>query len=96
MFPGARDYTCGYRCYRISLLRWGQARYGKAFLNQPGFAVMVDLLLKLRRRARRIDEVPLVLRYDRKLSTSKMKVLQTAGTTLLLMGRRFKGDPRGP
>ena len=96
VFPGARDYTCGYRCYRVGLLRWGEARYGRHFLNQQGFSVMVDLLLKLRRRARRIEEVPLVLRYDRKTSTSKMKLVRTARTTLALMGRRFRGDPRGP
>jgi dolichol-phosphate mannosyltransferase len=96
LFPGARDYTCGYRLYRVSLLRWGQRRYGPAFLNQPGFSVMVDLLLKLRRRARGIAEVPLTLRYDRKLSTSKMKVVRTASVTLQLLGRRYRGDPRGP
>ena len=96
MFPCARDYTCGYRAYRVSLLRWGAARYGPDFLNQAGFSVMVDLLLKLRRRARRIDEVPLVLRYDRKRGASKMKVARTAVTTLRLVGRRFVGNPRGP
>lgn len=95
-FPGARDYTCGYRCYRVALLRWGATRYGRAFLNQRGFSVMVDLLLKLRRKARRIEEVPLVLRYDRKQSTSKMKLVSTASTTLRLLWRRFRGDPRGP
>ena len=57
---------------------------------------MVDLLLKLRRKARRIDEVPLILRYDRKRGASKMKVAATAVTTLRLVGRRFLGDPRGP
>ena len=93
LFPcGARDYTCGYRVYRVSLLRWGQARYGRHFLNQQGFSVMVDLLLKLRRRARRIDEVPLILRYDRKRGASKMKVARTIGTTLRLLGRRFVGE----
>ena len=66
------------------------------FLNQQGFSVMVDLLLKLRRRARRIDEVPLVLRYDRKQSTSKMKLLHTSLTTLRLLARRYRGDPTGP
>lgn len=96
VFPGARDYTCGYRAYRVSLLRWGRAHYGPEFLNQPGFSVMVDLLLKLRRKARRIDEVPLTLRYDRKVSTSKMRIAETTLTTLALMGRRFRGDPRGP
>ena len=95
-FPAARDYTCGYRCYRLGLLRWGQAYYGEHFLNQEGFAVMVDLLLKLRRKASRIEEVPLTLRYDRKLGASKMKFVKTATTTLRLLGRRFRGDPRGP
>jgi len=95
-FPCARDYTCGYRAYRVGLLRWGRSRYGPHFLNQRGFSVMVDLLLKLRRHAGRIEEVPLVLRYDRKKGQSKMKVARTSVTTLRLIGRRFLGDPRGP
>jgi dolichol-phosphate mannosyltransferase len=96
LFPGARDYTCGYRLYRVPLLSWAAARYGPHFLNQRGFSVMVDVLLKLRRRVRRIVEVPLVLRYDRKRGVSKMKILATTWTTLRLLGRRFVGDPRGP
>jgi dolichol-phosphate mannosyltransferase len=96
-FPcGARDYTCGYRLYRVGLLRWGRERYGRHFLNQRGFSVMVDLLLKLRRRVRVVREVPLVLRYDRKQGPSKMKVASTVVTTLRLLGRRFVGDPTGP
>lgn len=94
--PGVRDYTCGYRLYRVALLDWGRRRYGREFLNQRGFSVMVDLLLKLRRRARRIEEVPLVLRYDRKRGVSKMKLVTTTVTTLKLLGRRFVGNPRGP
>jgi dolichol-phosphate mannosyltransferase len=58
--------------------------------------VMVDLLLKLRHKASRVEEVPLTLRYDRKLGASKMKFASTAITTLRLLGRRFVGDPRGP
>ena len=97
LFPcGARDYTCGFRCYRIGTLRWGQSRYGDQFLNQQGFSVMVDVLLKLRRHVRRIEEVPLVLRYDRKQGVSKMRVFRTTTTTLRLLGRRFVGNPRGP
>jgi dolichol-phosphate mannosyltransferase len=96
LFPGARAYTCGYRLYDVGLLRWGQEHSGKACHNQEGFSVMVDLLLKLRRRARRIEEVPLTLRYDRKTSTSKMRLMKTARTTLGLLGRRFVGNPHGP
>ena len=69
---------------------------GPDFLNQRGFSVMVDLLLKLRRQARRIEEVPLILRYDRKQGASKMKLMRTAWTTLRLLARRFVGNPRGP
>jgi dolichol-phosphate mannosyltransferase len=57
---------------------------------------MVDILLKLRRKAGRIEEVPLILRYDRKRGVSKMKLVSTTVTTLKLLGRRFVGDPRGP
>ncbi|MFM8981109.1 MAG: glycosyltransferase [Planctomycetia bacterium] len=96
MFPGARDYTCGYRLYRVALLDWGRRRHGREFLNPRGFRVMVDLLLMVRRRARRIDEVPLLLRYDRKQGVSKMKLVRTSVTTLALLGRRFVGNPRGP
>lgn len=97
LFPcGARDYTCGYRLYRVGLLRRGAARHGRHFLNQQGFSVMVDVLLKLRRLTRRVEEVPLILRYDRKRGASKMKVMKTAVTTLRLVGRRFVGDPTGP
>ncbi len=96
MFPGARDYTCGYRCYRMGLLRWGADHYGREFMNQQGFSIMVDILLKLRRKASRIEEVPLLLRYDLKQGASKMKVMQTATTTLRLLARRFCGNPRGP
>ncbi len=96
LFPGARDYTCGYRLYRVSLLAAGRRRWGANFLNQRGFSIMVDLLLKLRRLCRRIDEVPLVLRYDRKQGVSKMKLVRTSVTTLALLGRRFVGNPRGP
>ena len=40
--------------------------------------------------------IPLILRYDRKQGASKMKVMQTATTTLRLLGRRFVGNPYGP
>lgn len=94
LFPAARDYTCGFRMYRVADLAWGARHYGSTFLNQQGFSVMVDLLLKLRRRARPIEEVPLILRYDRKQGESKMRVLRTAWSTLVLLRRRLVGDPR--
>ncbi len=90
VFPtrGVRDFTCGYRAYRASVLRQAFARYRDEFINQEGFQCMVDILLKLRRMDLRFSEVALVLRYDRKGGKSKMRVLRTAMRTLWLMVRR--------
>jgi len=90
VFPtaGVRDFTCGYRAYRASVLRQAFARYHEEFINEEGFQCMVDILLKLRQLQVRFSEVPLVLRYDRKGSKSKMKVARTAIRTLALMLRR--------
>jgi dolichol-phosphate mannosyltransferase len=91
-FPisGVRDFTCGYRAYRASVLRAATSRYRDELINQDGFQCMVDILLKLSRMNLRFAEVPIVLRYDRKGGKSKMKVVRTIWKTLLLLiGRRL-------
>ena len=52
---------------------------------------MVDILLKLRRMNLIFGEVPMILRYDFKEGASKMKVVRTAGNTLLLILKRKFG-----
>jgi dolichol-phosphate mannosyltransferase len=83
----ARDFTCGYRAYRVATLREAFARWGDDFVNVTGFACMLDILLRLHSLGARIDEVPLVLRYDLKESPSKLRVLRTVRNTLRLMLR---------
>jgi dolichol-phosphate mannosyltransferase len=89
--PGIRDYTCGYRAYRASVLKEAFRRYGDDFVNQEGFQCMVDILLKLRRMDLIFREVPLILRYDLKEGASKMKVARTIGRTLGLIAQRRLG-----
>ena len=93
VFPtrGVRDFTCGYRAYRASVLRRAFGLYRDEFINQEGFQCMVDILLKLRCMGLRFTEVPLILRYDRKSGKSKMKVLNTVVKTLGLVARRRLG-----
>ncbi len=93
LFPthGVRDFTCGYRAYRASVLRQAVSLYREDFINQEGFQCMVDILLKLRRMDLNFCEVPLILRYDRKEGKSKMKVFRTILRTLGLMARRRIG-----
>jgi dolichol-phosphate mannosyltransferase len=92
--PGVRDFTCGYRAYRASVLKAAIQAHGDRFVDQQGFQSMVDVLLKLRGRGLTFAEVPLVLRYDAKSGASKMKVAATVGRTLLLVGQRRFLDGR--
>jgi dolichol-phosphate mannosyltransferase len=87
---GVRDYSCGYRAYRASLLREAFARWDQDFISEPGFSCMVDILLKLDKLGAICTEVPMILRYDRKPGKSKMNVRKTIWQTLsLLIRRRF-------
>lgn len=69
-----RDYTCGYRAYRLGAIQRAFAKYGNPLLKEHGFACMVELLLKVARAGARFQEIPLTLAYDNKLSASKMDV----------------------
>ena len=88
-FPinGVRDYTCGFRAYRASLLQNAFARFGKTLAQERGFAAMAEILLKLRTLNPRFGEVPMVLRYDLKSGDSKMRVGATVMKTLRMMRR---------
>lgn len=79
---GVLDYTCGYRGYRVAILQQALAAHGDRLVCEPGFACMVELLLKLNRLGARMCEIPLALRYDLKQGASKMDV---GGNTLRLL-----------
>lgn len=86
--PGVRDYTCGFRAYRPSVLQKGFDIYGNKFFDQAGFQSMVDILLKLKKIKPIIFEIPFILRYDLKGGVSKMRVGSTIAKSLVLLLRR--------
>jgi dolichol-phosphate mannosyltransferase len=71
---GVRDYTCGYRSYRVSALKRASNIFRIKLIEESGFTCMPELLLKLNALGFRISEVPLQLRYDLKPTASKMNV----------------------
>jgi dolichol-phosphate mannosyltransferase len=87
---GARDYTCGFRLYRASLLRRAAAAWGDRLIEEAGFTCMAELLLKLGRGGAKVAESPLVLRYDWKQGESKMKRARTIARYFAL-ARRIRG-----
>ena len=75
-FPmrGVREYSCGYRAYSASIIKNAISTYGNSFiqLRGLGFTCTLEKLVKLHMLGARIVEVPFVLRYDKKVSSSKM------------------------
>lgn len=86
-----RDYTCGYRAYRASLIDLAYRKWEARFVNEPSFACMPDVLWKVSRLSPRICEIPLSLHYDRKPGPSKMNVLRTIRRSLALLIKRRLG-----
>ncbi|WP_311771009.1 glycosyltransferase [Actinophytocola algeriensis] len=84
---GVRDFTSGFRAYRVSLLDRAARHWGERLIEEQGFACMVELLLKLRHCGPVISEVPLHLRYDRKPGASKLKLVRTVLQYLRLLLR---------
>jgi dolichol-phosphate mannosyltransferase len=78
-FPiqGAKDYTCGYRAYRGSVLKRAFQVYGDHLIEERGFTCMAEILIKMSNIHAQVAEVPLVLRYDLKSGQSKMKIMRT-------------------
>lgn len=72
-----KDFTSGYRAYRVSLLKKASIHWGETLVLEQGFACMVELLLKLRHWSPNIVEIPFYLRYDRKMGASKLKLFKT-------------------
>lgn len=71
---GVRDYSCGYRAYRLKVIRDAISIFGNNFvqLRGLGFTSTLETIVKLRLLGCRFAEVPFVLRYDQKASESKM------------------------
>lgn len=100
--PGLWEYTCGYRAYRAGLVQDALRIFGNKFIDLKGlgFTGTLEKLIKFRMMGARIGEVPFVLRYDQKMSSSKVVTsITTLGCLILIVkhcrywaseGRRWK------
>ncbi len=90
---GVRDYTCGFRAFRASILATGFERFGPdGLITRSGFACTDELLVHLAMVGAVIREVPFILRYDRKRGSSKMDVGNTIIETLKLLRAHRKAS----
>jgi len=93
--PGVRDYACGYRALRAGVVRQGIEQFGDRLceLRSWGFICTAEVLWKLSTVGARCTEIPFVLRYDLKESTSRMRTLRTIGGYGLLAWKA-RGRPQ--
>jgi dolichol-phosphate mannosyltransferase len=85
---GLREFhqvTPLYRAYRISALRRAAELHGDSLITETGFAVNVELLLKLRRVGARAVEIPTTLDWTRRRGRSKLPLVSTARAYLRLL-----------
>ena len=76
VFPisGFREYSCGFRAYQASIIKDAILFFGNDFIQLKGlgFTCTLEKLVKLKMMGARFAEIPFVLRYDQKKSSSKM------------------------
>ncbi len=82
-----RDATSGFRCFRADLLKHLCANFKGSIIESEGFVASVELLLKAVRSGGVVAEVPILLDYGKKGSSSKMRLFSTIVKYLVLLSR---------
>jgi len=82
------DPACGLRAYRVVVLKKALREMDESPLSLgDGFAANVEMLRLISPHARRIQEVPVALRYDLRRRPSRMKLLKTIRELLRVRSR---------
>jgi len=84
-YKGLNEYTCNYRAYKFKLINF--LLKNKLFFKNEDFNIAVKILLNLIHNVEdlRINEVPLILNYQYKVGSSKMKIFKNIFLTLKLI-----------
>lgn len=94
-FPlSVRTWSSFYRVYRGEAIKACYEAYGSRLIEEGGFVCMVEMLLKMQALGLKIAEVPMVLRPQNRLGSSKMKVIRNIIDYFRIMYRYRIGDGR--
>ena len=85
-----------YRVYRAELVQRALDAYGDQLILESGFAVNVELLLKLEGLGARICEVPTVNDWTHRAGASKLNTRKTLQAYGRLFGRHLTGRLKPP
>ncbi|HIO67050.1 MAG TPA: glycosyltransferase [Flavobacteriales bacterium] len=89
-FPikGLREYSSGFRAYRADVIKTAIKVYGNNFIQLKGigFTCTLEKMVKLKHLGAKFGEAPFVLKYDQKISESKMVAsITTLGYMILVI-----------
>ncbi|MEM7161484.1 MAG: glycosyltransferase family 2 protein [Bacteroidota bacterium] len=75
-FPikGLKEYSSGFRAYRASSVKFAVEQFGNSFIQLKGlgFTCTLEKIVKFKILNAKFAEAPFVLKYDQKVSESKM------------------------
>jgi len=74
---GLKDYSCGYRIYKVEFLKKLNDYYNGDIISMNGFECMVEIVAKSKKLNVKIGEYPMILKYNFKIGKSKMKIWKT-------------------
>jgi dolichol-phosphate mannosyltransferase len=80
-----------YRVYRAGALRRAAETHGSLLVREAGFAVNIELLLKLHAAGASIAEVPTVNDWSTRQGASKMRIVPTARAYLRVLSAHLIG-----
>ena len=97
LFPinGVKTYSSFYRTYNVGTFKKAWKAYSGKLINQKGFVCMVEMLIKLSKLPLKIEEVPMVLRWEGRRGKSKMKISKTLFGYWILFNELFLREKLG-
>ena len=84
-FKNLNEYTCNYRAYKVELIN--SLLKKKTFFKNEDFNIAAKILLYFIKNFKdlKVYEVPLILNYQDKIGSSKMKIFKNILLTLKLI-----------
>lgn len=84
-----KDYTSGYRIYKLSKLKALYQLYHNDFICEPEFTYTCELLINLSRLNIRADEIALSYDYNKKIGKSKLRIFRNLVRLVILIFRQL-------
>lgn len=80
-----KDYSSGYRAYKVKALKDLYIKYGENFIVEKDFIYTCEILIKLAKIGKKLDEISLNYDYAKKIGASKLKILKNARALFFLI-----------